>query len=77
MRDAVAVNTSQEAADKTVQLCFLEHGEDPGVIDTGKDSSKVCQLDTLFLRSTRNMSQGRGLDLKNIVGHLPGGDASL
>ena len=46
VRDAVAVNTSQEAADKTRQLCVLEHGEDPGVMDAGIGSSKLCQWDT-------------------------------
>ena len=43
VRGAVAANTSQEAADKTGQLSVLEHGEDPGVIDTGIGNSKVCQ----------------------------------
>ena len=43
MRGAVAVNTPQEAADNTGQLSVLEHREDPGVIDTGIGSSKICQ----------------------------------
>ena len=43
VRDAVAINTSQEAADKTGQLSVLEHREDPGMIDTGIGGSKVSQ----------------------------------
>ena len=46
VRDAVPVNTSQEAAEKTGQPSVLEHREDPGVIDTGIGSSKVSQKDT-------------------------------
>ena len=42
VRGAVDINTSQEATDKIRQFCFLEHGEDPGVIDAGIGSSKVC-----------------------------------
>ena len=32
----------KDAVDKTGQPCVLEHGEDPGVIDAGIGSSKVC-----------------------------------
>ena len=48
MRDAVAVNTSQEAADKTGQLIVLEHGENPGTIDTGIGSSRVSMEQCCF-----------------------------
>ena len=43
VRDAVAANTTQEAADEPGQLSVLKYREDPGVIDTGISSSKVCQ----------------------------------
>ena len=43
VRGAVVINTTQEAADKIRQFCFLNHGEDPGVMDAGIRSSEVCQ----------------------------------
>ena len=46
VRGAVAVNTSQEAAEKPGQSSVLEHRDDPEVIDTGIGSSKVSQKDT-------------------------------
>ena len=45
VRDAVVINTSHEAADKLRQFCFLNNGEDPGVIDAGIGGSKVRQHD--------------------------------
>ena len=50
--------------------------EDPGMIDSGTGSSKVSQKNTWFLRSTRDMGQSSGLNLKNVVRHVPRGDAS-
>ena len=43
VRGVVVFNTSWEAADKFRQFCFLEHSKDPGVIDAGIGSSKICQ----------------------------------
>ena len=74
---AVPVNTSQEATEEGGQSSVFDHGEDPGVIDTGICSGKVSQKDKCFLRSTRDMGQSSGLNLKDVIRHLPGGDASL
>ena len=60
MRDAAALNTSQEA------------GEKPG--NSVLSSTEKIQV---WLTLARNMSQGRGLDLDNVVCHVPGRDASL
>ena len=46
VRDAVAVNTSEAAADKTGQTSVLKHREDPGVIDTLKYSGEANQENT-------------------------------
>ena len=43
VRGDVVINTTQEAADKIRQFCFLNHGEDPGMMDAGIRSSEVCQ----------------------------------
>ena len=47
------------------------------MIDTGISSSKVSQKNTWFLRSTRDMGQSTGLNLKDVIRHLPRWDASL
>ena len=46
VRDAVLVNTSQEATETGRQSSVLEHREDPGMIDTGIGSGIVSQKDT-------------------------------
>ena len=77
VRDAVAVYTSQGAADRTGQPSVLEHKEDPGVVDAGVGSGKVRQKNTRFSRSARNMRHESRFNLENVIRHLPGRDASL
>ena len=55
------MNTLQEATEIARQP-----REDPGVIDTRICSGGVSQENTGFLRSTRDVGQGRGLNLKNV-----------
>ena len=71
MCNAVLVDASEEAAEKVGQSNVLEHREDTRVIDTGKSSRKVSEKDTL------DVGQSGGLNLKDVVCHLPRGDASL
>ena len=77
MRGSIAVDPSQKSTEKGRQSSVLDHREDPGVTDIGVCGSKVCQKNTLFLRGARNMGQGSGLSLKDVVRHLSGRDASL
>ena len=64
VRGAVAINTTPEAINKNRQFCLLDDGEDPGVIDAGICSSRICQQYAWCLRSARNMGQSSGLNLK-------------
>ena len=77
VRGAVPIKPSQETTEEIGQPSVLEHREDPRVIDTGISSSKVSQENTWFLRNTRDMGQSSGLNLKDVVCHLPRRDASL
>ena len=54
-----------EAADKIRQFSLLDHRKDPGMVDAGIGSNQVRQKDAC------------GLDLKDVVRHLPGRDTSL
>ena len=64
---AVVVDPSQETAYKLRQFCFFQYMEGPGVIDAEISGSKVA----------RNTGKGSGLDLENVIRHLPGRDTSL
>ena len=46
------------------------------MIDAGIRGSTV-RLQNTFMEGARNKSQSGGLNLKNVVRHLPGRDASL
>ena len=61
----------KKTAEEVGQTSVLDHREDPGVIDTGIGSGKVSQKNTLVLRSTRDVGQSSGLNLKDVVRHLP------
>ena len=73
----IAVNHSQKTANELWQLCLLKHMENPGMIDAGICGGKIRQWDTRFMWCTRNMRQGSRSNLKDVVRHLPGRDASL
>ena len=58
-------------AEEARQSSVLQHREDPGMISSGICSGKVSQKDTWVLRCTRDVNQSGGLNLKDVIRHLP------
>ena len=74
---AIVVNHPMKSLKKCGEACLVKNNNYPPTVHTGLSARKFCQQDARIPRHACRLGKGQSFDLKNVVRHLPGGDASL